>query len=905
MINLDIKFVPPVSASDRTLLRSSHFRYSAHQMSQAFVVKRDGSTQPFAFEKITDRLRKLAEEHAIACDVQLVVQKVVGKMVSGISTTELDKIAVKAADELGPDDKEFYRLSSTLNVDNMHKQTPATFSAAMIEIHEKGRMLSTFMDVARAFGDRLDEIFKLRVGGSLGFVEMAAASEAELETMFKLDDTRHEPMPFCKTANVHALEVATAFGVTVPTLREILEKHGDELDEMFAKREVASLSDDFMQVVFKHGSKLDAMIDHKADFQYDNKALSTMARGYLLRNRERPQYMLMRIAVCLFLDDLVMVERIYKEMSERRYIHASPTCFHAGMAKNANLSPCFLLTMHHDSIEGIMKTLHDSARISKGGGGIGISVTKVRASGSHIASTLGVSNGIVPMIKMYEGMLKYVDQGGGKRKGSAAFYLEPWHADVEAFIALKFHDGMEDQRARDIFTALWIPDIFMRRVLQGQMWTLFCPTKVPKLLDTWGEEFDKWYEHYEKTLPASDKRVVTASSIFNAMSQSVFESGQPFTLFKDKANATSNQQELGTINCSNLCTEIIQYSSPEETACCNLASIALQRFVRPDKSFDFERLGQTVRLVVRALDRVIDRTAYPVIEAKNSNLRHRPLGLGVQGLADTFIMMRLPFDSPRAQELNKEIAAALYWHAVWASVELAKEYGPHESFPKSPMSRGLLQFDLWKKEPLPGYNWQELREAVMTHGVRNMLLRADMPTASTASFMGGVESTEVLPANIYLRESLSGDHIVVNKHLVEDLSARGLWNRAMYRAIRTENGSIQNIAAIPHDIKELYKTRWEISPSVTIDYSADRGPYICQSQSNNIYVKSPSYATYAGIVKRTWERGLITGVYYFSTKSKRETTSMSIENEIQTAKRTKTEEVEALDEDKGCVMCSS
>ena len=774
----------------------------------SYVVKRDGSRALFQFDKITDRLMVIASEFGLRCDVQLVVQRVVAGMVSGITTAELDMMASKIATDMGSTCPEFLALGKHVYVSNMHKTTFPTFSEAMHQMHTHGNVSSAFMS--------------------------------------DVEENR------------------------------------------------AALND---------------MIIHGNDHNYDIVGLKTLVRSYLGATQngiviERPQYMLMRIAVSLWGRDLNAIRECYLSMSAREYTHATPTCFNAGRPRGANLSSCFLLTIDDDSIEGIAETWKKCASISKGAGGIGIAITKIRARGSPIRGTNGKSNGTTPMLKVFESIAKYVDQGGGKRKGSVAVYMEPWHADIEEFVALRYHDGMESQRLHDLFTALWIPDIFMRRLEANDTWTLFCPTDAPKLLETWGDEFDTWYVHYEKTVPESRKRVVHTSSLFGMVTKSAFESGMPYMVYKDRANATSNQQNLGVINCSNLCTEIIQYSSPTEVACCNLASIALQRFVRPGSQFDFDALGKTVSIVIKSLDRVVDCTDYPIKEAMTSNFKHRPLGLGVQGLANVFMEMRIPFDSDKARMLNIDIAACMYWHAVKTSVDIAEEYGSYPSFEGSPASKGKFQFDLWGVTPSQKYDWEWLRERMVRIGLRNSLLRSDMPTASTATFLGSVECTEPLPSNFYAREALAGDFIHVNKYLVSDLRALGMWDKEMRVSIDKAGGSIQNIVGIPQDIKALYKTRWEISPRVVLQYAADRGPYICQSQSTNVYLSDPTYAKYAGVVRLGWKLGLITGIYYLHTKSTRITTRMAIENTVRTdnapaCKRVKEGENEV------CESCSS
>ncbi|GFN82091.1 ribonucleoside-diphosphate reductase [Plakobranchus ocellatus] len=525
---------------------------------------------------------------------------------------------------------------------------------------------------------------------------------------------------------------------------------------------------------------------------------------------------------------------------------------------------CFLLTMASDSIEGIYDTLKTCALISKSAGGIGVNVHCIRAQGSYIAGTNGCSNGLIPMLRVYNNTARYVDQGGNKRPGAFAVYLEPWHADIFDFLDLRKNTGKEEQRARDLFYALWIPDLFMKRVESNGDWTLMCPNECPGLADVWGEEFDKLYEKYESE--GKGRKTVKAQKLWYAIIESQTETGTPYMLYKDSCNRKSNQQNLGTIKCSNLCTEIVEYSSPDEVAVCNLASIALNMYVKPDKTYDFERLQYVTKVAVKNLNKIIDINYYPVPEAKRSNLRHRPIGLGVQGLADAFILMRFPFDSPEAKRLNKEIFETIYFAALDASCELAERDGPYETYKGSPVSKGILQHDMWNVKATTDLDWDALRKRIAKFGVRNSLLMAPMPTASTAQILGNNESIEAYTSNIYSRRVLSGEFQIVNQHLLKDLTELGLWNEDVKNEMIAAGGSIQTIKSIPDDLKNLYKTVWEIKQRVVLEMAADRGAFIDQSQSLNVHIAEPNYGKLSSMHFYAWKLGLKTGMYYLRTK---------------------------------------
>ncbi|WP_333818730.1 ribonucleoside-diphosphate reductase subunit alpha [Ohtaekwangia sp.] len=629
------------------------------------------------------------------------------------------------------------------------------------------------------------------------------------------------------------------------------------------------ISKETYKVIKEHAAELDEAIIYDRDFSYDYFGFKTLERSYLMKVEgktvERPQHMLMRVAVGIHGEDIPAAIETYNLLSEKWFTHATPTLFNAGTPK-PQLSSCFLLTMKDDSIDGIYDTLKQCAKISQSAGGIGLSIHNVRAKGSYIKGTGGTSNGIVPMLRNFDMTARYVDQGGGKRKGSFAIYLEPWHADVFEFLDLKKNHGKEEMRARDLFYAMWIPDLFMQRVENNEMWSLFCPNEAPGLAEVWGEEFERLYDKYEKE--GKFRKQVKAQDLWFEILESQIETGTPYILYKDAANKKSNQKNLGTIKSSNLCTEIIEYTSPDEVAVCNLASIALPKFVTEDGKFDHQKLYEITKVATRNLNKVIDVNYYPVVEAKNSNMRHRPIGLGVQGLADAFIMLRMPFDSEEARSLNADIFETIYFGAMEASMELAKVNGPYETFKGSPVSKGIFQFDMWGVAPTSGrWNWEQLKQEVKKHGVRNSLLVAPMPTASTSQILGNNECFEPYTSNIYTRRTLSGEFIVANKHLMRDLMSLGLWSETMRQKLIAANGSVQSIPEIPQNIKDIYKTVWEISQKAIIDMSADRGAYICQSQSLNIHLTNPNFGKLTSMHFYAWKKGLKTGMYYLRTNA--------------------------------------
>ena len=672
------------------------------------------------------------------------------------------------------------------------------------------------------------------------------------------------------------------------------------------------LADDVFNIIQEHKETLDSSIIYDRDFRYDYFGFKTLTRSYLMKLNgkiaERPQQMLMRVALGIHKSDVESAIKTYHLMSEGWFTHATPTLFNSGTPK-PQMSSCFLLTMKEDSIEGIYETLKACAQISQSAGGIGLSIHNIRATGSYIKGTNGTSNGIVPMLRVFNDTARYVDQGGGKRKGSFAMYIEPWHADVFDFLDLKKNHGKEEQRARDLFFALWIPDLFMQRVKENGEWTLMCPHECPGLSDVHSAEFVALYTKYEQE--GKGRKTIKAQDLWFKILESQIETGTPYMLYKDAANSKSNQQNLGTIKSSNLCTEIIEYTAPDEIAVCNLASLALPKYVTEEKTFDHDKLFEVTYQATLNLNKIIDENFYPVEAAKNSNLRHRPIGLGVQGLADTYILMGFPFESDDAKKLNKEIFETIYYASMTASKDLSKELGPYSTYEGSPVSKGIFQPDMWGVTPSDRWEWSLLKEEVQKYGVRNSLLLAPMPTASTAQILGNNECFEPYTSNIYTRRVLSGEFIIVNKHLLKDLVKAGLWNKDMRQKIMTANGSVQNIKEVPQNLKALYKTAWEISQKAIIEQSADRGAYICQSQSLNIFMENANFGKLTSMHFYGWEKGLKTGMYYLRTKAATDAIKFTVEKTI-AAEPASLDDVEtqqaeiacSLDDPEICEMCS-
>jgi ribonucleoside-diphosphate reductase alpha chain len=688
---------------------------------------------------------------------------------------------------------------------------------------------------------------------------------------------------------------------TKKTFSEVIDDMHHYIDPKTGQN-ASLIADDVYDIIVENRDLLDSSIIYDRDFRYDYFGFKTLTRSYLMKLNgiivERPQQMLMRVAVGIHKADVQSAIKTYNLMSEGWFTHATPTLFNSGTPK-PQMSSCFLLTMKDDSISGIYDTLKSCAQISQSAGGIGLAIHNIRATGSYIKGTNGTSNGIVPMLRVFNDTARYVDQGGGKRKGSFAMYIEPWHADVFDFLDLKKNHGKEEARARDLFFALWIPDLFMKRVKENGDWTLMCPHECPGLSDTHSAEFEKLYTGYEKA--GKGRKTIKAQELWFKILESQIETGTPYMLYKDAANAKSNQQNLGTIKSSNLCTEIIEYTAPDEVAVCNLASLALPKYVTENGTFDHDKLFEVTYQATLNLNRIIDENYYPVEEAKNSNMRHRPIGLGVQGLADAFILMGLPFESEEARALNREIFETIYYASMTASKDLSKELGPYETYAGSPVSKGIFQFDMWNVTPTDRWEWNVLREEVIKHGVRNSLLLAPMPTASTAQILGNNECFEPYTSNIYSRRVLSGEFIIVNKHLLKDLVREGLWNKDVRQKIMTANGSIQNISEIPQRLKDLYKTAWEISQKAIIDQAADRGAYICQSQSLNIFMENANFGKLTSMHFYGWEKGLKTGMYYLRTKAATDAIKFTVDK---TVVEEPAVSAKSLEEDAAAIACS-
>ncbi len=740
--------------------------------------------------------------------------------------------------------------------------------------------------------DKITDRIKKLCYGLNGLVEPVKVAMRVIEGLYdgvstsELDNLAAETAASMTIAHPDYAQLAAR--IAISNLHSNTKKSFSEtMNEMYhyvnprTNLEAPLLSEEVHKVIMENAEFLDSHIIYNRDFNYDYFGFKTLERSYLLRINgkivERPQHMLMRVSVGIHLGDLEAVIETYDLMSKKFFTHATPTLFNAGTPK-PQMSSCFLLAMQDDSIDGIYDTLKQTAKISQSAGGVGLSIHNVRATGSYIRGTNGTSNGIVPMLRVFNDTARYVDQGGGKRKGSFAIYIETWHADIFEFLDLKKNTGKEEMRARDLFFAMWTSDLFMKRVQEDSYWTLMCPNECPGLYDVYGEAFEKLYISYEER--GKGRKTIKARELWEKILESQIETGTPYMLYKDAANRKSNQKNLGTIRSSNLCTEIMEFTSKDEIAVCNLASISLPMFVENGK-FNHELLFNVTKRVTRNLNKVIDRNYYPVLEAENSNMRHRPVGLGVQGLADAFIMLRMPFTSDEAKELNQEIFETLYFAAVTASMEMAKEEGPYSSFEGSPISQGEFQHNLWglKDEDLSGrWDWASLRKEVMEHGVRNSLLVAPMPTASTSQILGNNEAFEPYTSNIYTRRVLSGEFIVVNKHLLNDLVERGLWNETLKQELMRQNGSVQGLD-IPQDLKELYKTVWEMSMKDIIDMSRQRGYFIDQSQSLNLFMQDANYSKLTSMHFYAWQSGLKTGMYYLRTKSAVDAIKFTLNND--------------------------
>ena len=662
------------------------------------------------------------------------------------------------------------------------------------------------------------------------------------------------------------------------------------------------ISEEIYKIIRKNADELDSSLIYDRDYNFDYFGFKTLERSYLIRTNgkvtERPQHLFMRVALGIHKEDIQAAIETYNLMSEKWFIHATPTLFNAGTPK-PQMSSCFLLSMTEDSIAGIFDTLKRCALISQSAGGIGVSIHNIRSTGSYIKGTGGISNGIIPMLRVFNDTARYVDQGGGKRKGAIAVYIEPWHSDIFDFIDIRKNHGKEEMRARDLFPALWIPDLFMQRVEADQMWSLFDPNEAQGLYEVYGEKFNELYTTYENE--GKFRKQIKARELWTAILEAQIETGTPYMCYKDAVNEKSNQKNIGTIRSSNLCTEIMEYTNTDEVAVCNLASLALPRYVSSG-GFDFQKLYEVTKIVTRNLNKIIDGNYYPIPETKTSNDRHRPIGLGVQGLADVFLLLRLPFESPEARRLNKDIFETIYFASMEASMDLAKEQGAYSSFAGSPLSEGKFQFDLWQVVPSDRWDWEKLRQEVMTHGVRNSLLLAPMPTASTSQILGNNECFEPYTSNIYNRRVLSGEFVVVNKFLLKDLIELGLWNPTMKNKLIAENGSVQNIPEIPTELKELYKTVWEIKQKTIIDMAAERGAFICQSQSLNLFMAEPNLAKLTSMHFHAWKSGLKTGMYYLRTKAAVDAIKFTVDTQLLLGQ---SQVACSLDNPEECLACGS
>jgi ribonucleoside-diphosphate reductase alpha chain len=736
------------------------------------VIKRNGTSEPILFDKISNRIRKLTQmEPQLQLDVPRLVIQIIGQLHDRIHTAKIDELTAQecATQSLHPD---YGVLAGRIVISNLHKNTSDSFQEVVRCLHAVGRV-----------------------------------------------------------------------------------------------------NDTYANHVYTHGSSYQTMIQYDRDYLFDYFGFKTLERAYLLKVGdtivERPQHMWMRVAITLHGDNLEKVQETYDLLSQHYYTHATPTLFNAG-TQHPQLSSCFLVGMQEDSIEGIYDTLKDCALISKWAGGIGLHVHNIRASGTSIHGTHGKSNGLVPMLRVFNETARYVDQGGGKRNGSIAIYLSPEHPDIEAWLDMKKNTGDENMKARDLFYGLWIPDLFMERVEKQEPWSLFCPHQCPGLNNVYGEKYKELYEKYEKEGKAS--KTIQARDLWFQILNSQMETGTPYLLYKDACNRKSNQQNVGVIQSSNLCTEIIQYSDKDETAVCNLASISLTAFV--NGAVDYEELHRVTKIVTKNLDRVIDINEYPTERARRSNMRHRPIGLGVQGLADVFFKLNIPFTSAEATEVNKNIFETLYHASMEASLELAMEHGAYETFAGSPLSEGKFQFDLWGVQAVR-YDWAELRQRVMKHGVRNSLLMAPMPTASTSQILGNIECIEPITSHLYTRRTLAGEFVVMNKYLVRELLSMGKWNEATKQSIIANQGSVQHLD-LPDDMKEKYKIVWEMPMKKIIDMAVDRGAFICQSQSLNLWIKEPTYTILTSMHFYGWKKGLKTGIYYLRRKPKHAPTQFTV-----------------------------
>lgn len=774
-------------------------------------------------------------------------------------------------------------------------------------------------------------ISALTTGLNTKFVDSALVAQKVVQGVYpgvtteELDELAAQTAAYMSTEHPDYALLAARISVsnlhkkTLPSFSETMRALNAYMHPKTGKRS-ALVADKVFAAIEKNAKTLDAAIDYERDFSYDYFGFKTLERSYLLKMNgvvsERPQHMLMRVSMGIHPENIPRALEMYDLMSKKLYTHATPTLFNSG-TRRPQLSSCFLMVMKDDSIEGIYATLKQCAQISKNAGGIGLSCHNIRASKSYIRGTNGVSNGLVPMLRVFNSTARYVDQGGGKRKGSIAIYLEPWHADIVDFLDLKKNHGKDEARARDLFYGLWIPDLFMKRVEANAEWTLMCPNECPGLHECHSAEFETLYEKYESQGKGRGK--IRAQELWFKILQSQIETGTPYMMFKDSCNRKSNQQHLGTIKSSNLCTEIVEYTAPDEVAVCNLASINLRSFVRVAEAegeaatYDFDELMRVTKIVTKNLNKVIDVNFYPVQEARNSNMRHRPIGIGVQGFADALMLMRFPFETPEAAQLNRDIFETMYFGAVTASMEEAKAAGPYQTYDGSPASKGQLQFDLWGVTPSDRWDWTSLKAQIAEHGLRNSLLMAPMPTASTSQILGNNECFEPYTSNMYNRRVLAGEFTIVNQHLLRDLTSMGLWTPQIRNQIIADRGSVQNIKEIPQKLRDLYKTVWEISQKKLIDMAIDRAAFICQSQSFNVHMGDATFGKLTSMHFYSWKKGAKTGLYYLRTKPKAQAIQFTVDQAAlaqrvrDNARATAEEKAEAeKEEDDGiCLSCGS
>ena len=848
---------------------------------EMYVLKRNGKLEVISFDKILKRIKRIGTSILPPVPKKKSVSNIDGMGMESSSPPGFSYMS----QALGPDTvaNTISSLSTVASLSSVASLIPPEFTRE-IKIN--------YTALAMKVIDQLyDKIPSMKIDELLA---EQCASMASIHPDYSVLASRI-------VISNHHRNTSSSFSKVMTQLHGYRDKNG-KLTHMVSK--------ELFHIVKKYGDRLDALCNYTRDYYMDYFGFKTLERAYLMRINgkivERPQHMWLRVSIGIHGDHFEKIAETYEYMSQKYFTHATPTLFNAG-TPHPQLSSCYLIAMENDSIEGIYNTLKDCAMISKWSGGIGLHIHNIRASGSQIRGTNGSSNGIVPMLRVFNNTAKYVDQGGGRRNGSFAIYLEPWHADIRYFLEMRKNHGDEEMKARDLFYALWIPDLFMERVKTDGQWTLMCPDECPGLADVYGDDFVKLYTGYEQA--GKGRETVKARELWFAILDAQMETGTPYLLYKDACNRKSNQKNLGTIKSSNLCTEIIEYSDEKETAVCNLASIGLPTFIITDhatgeKAFDFEKLHAVTRVVTYNLNRIIDVNFYPTEKTRKSNMRHRPIGIGVQGLADVFMMLGLSFTSERAKELNIQIFETIYHASLEESCAIATVDGPYSTFDGSPASQGILQFDMWNIAPSARYDWDALKRDIQQKGLRNSLLVAPMPTASTSQILGYNECIEPITSNIYSRRTIAGEFIIANKYLMADLIALGIWNEKVKNSIVANHGSIQHLDMIPADIKEKYRTVWELPMRALIDMAADRGAFICQSQSLNLWLEDPNYSMLTSMHFYGWSKGLKTGIYYLRRRGKHQAQQFTIEPEAKGSEEGTTTRYE-MDEDEICEMCSA